>query len=46
MKFWQYTPGSVPKFHFGTPLNCQPENEGCHNMNALKKWRYRNQETA
>ncbi len=20
----------MPKFHFGTPLNCQPENEGCH----------------
>ncbi|MCP4345950.1 MAG: hypothetical protein GY795_10550 [Desulfobacterales bacterium] len=25
MKFWLC---SVPKFHFGTPLNCQSENEG------------------
>ncbi len=28
MKFWQ-KPGSVPKFHFGTPSDCQLKNEGC-----------------
>ncbi|MCP4344896.1 MAG: hypothetical protein GY795_05150 [Desulfobacterales bacterium] len=29
MKFWHSLLRSVPKFHFGTPLNCQSENEGC-----------------
>ncbi|MCP4346871.1 MAG: hypothetical protein GY795_15250 [Desulfobacterales bacterium] len=28
MKFWQ-KPGSVPKYHFGTPSDCQLKNEGC-----------------
>ncbi|MCP4348884.1 MAG: hypothetical protein GY795_25675, partial [Desulfobacterales bacterium] len=28
MKFWQEL-GSVPKFHFGTPSDCQLKNEGC-----------------
>ncbi|MCP4353972.1 MAG: hypothetical protein GY795_51660 [Desulfobacterales bacterium] len=28
MKFWQ-PPDSVPKFHFGTPSDCQLKNEGC-----------------
>ncbi|MCP4346016.1 MAG: hypothetical protein GY795_10885 [Desulfobacterales bacterium] len=35
MKFWQSLPGSVPKFHFGTPLNCQPKNEGCQKYSCV-----------
>ncbi len=34
MKFWQSPPDSVPKFHFGTPSNCQPKNEGCLKTNS------------
>ncbi|MCP4352786.1 MAG: hypothetical protein GY795_45620 [Desulfobacterales bacterium] len=31
MKFWQ-NPDSVPKFHFGTPSDCQLKNEGCQSI--------------
>ncbi|MCP4351756.1 MAG: hypothetical protein GY795_40355 [Desulfobacterales bacterium] len=29
MKFWHSLLYSMPKFHFGTPSDCQSENEEC-----------------
>ncbi|MCP4345477.1 MAG: hypothetical protein GY795_08115 [Desulfobacterales bacterium] len=41
MKFWQCTRQTVPKFHFGTPSNCQSENEGCPGQSHEILYNYR-----